>query len=263
MNDKKSDDSLDDSRLSYVAQFRVHQEFVRAHLNGTLNDEQPLLPAFFPPSSYWTSHEKDLFFHGLAVYSRFRPDLIAESIKTKSTFDVCLYLDILQTASSSVPSQSHGSLRHSLEPAMELSSEWIQNEEKMATALLQFDSCAWTPVFANGKPDKPEYCSPESLPAVGYTGPSYADSSQTGLKQSYLNNLDGTCLMTLEKLAREAHLGEADSALPTPYSCGPSVTQCHSPMEEGLCEFSLKLARFYCTTCAICSQFGFIPAPSH
>lgn len=122
----------------YVAQFRVHQEFVQAHLKGSFNDEQPLLPAFFPPSSYWTSHEKDLLFHGLAVYSHFRPDLIAEGIKTKSTFDVSLYLDILQTASSSIP---HESSRSSLEPAMEASSRWIQNEEQMAAALLQLDSC--------------------------------------------------------------------------------------------------------------------------
>ena len=47
---------------------------------GSLNDEQPLIPSFSPPSSYWSSDEKDLFFHGLAVYSRFWPDLIAESV---------------------------------------------------------------------------------------------------------------------------------------------------------------------------------------
>jgi hypothetical protein len=134
---------LEDATLSYVEQFRVHQKFVQAHLKGTLNDQQPLLPAFFPPSSYWSSDEKDLFFHGLAVYSRFRPDLIAESIKTKSIFDVCLYLDILQTASSSIPSEIHGPFRSSLEPAMEVSSTWIQHEEKIAAELTQFDSCTW------------------------------------------------------------------------------------------------------------------------
>ena len=144
----------------YVAQFRVHQEFVQAHLKGSLNDEQPLLPAFFPPSSYWTSHEKDLFFHGLAVYSRLRPDLIAEGIKTKSTFDVSLYLDILQTASSSNP---HESSRNSLEPAMEVSSRWVQNEEQMAAALLQLDSCTWTPADREtNKPLDPEPSGPST-----------------------------------------------------------------------------------------------------
>lgn len=136
MNHNKSD-----ATQSYVAQFRFHQKFVQAHLKGTLIDEQPLLPAFFPPSSYWSSDEKDLFFHGLAMYSRFRPDLIAESIKTKTIFDVCLYLDILQTASSPIPSGIHGSFRSSLEPAMEVSGRWIQNEEQLAAELIQFDSC--------------------------------------------------------------------------------------------------------------------------
>jgi hypothetical protein len=139
------------SVLSYVAQFRFHQKFVQAHLKGTLNNEQPLLPAFFPPSSYWSSDEKDLFFHGLAVYSRFRPDLIAESIKTKTILDVCLYLDILQTASSPMHSGIHRSLRSSSEPAMEVSSTWIQNEEQLAAALIQFDSCTWIPGSAEGQ----------------------------------------------------------------------------------------------------------------
>ena len=151
MNHDKSD-----ATLSYVARFRVHQKFVQAHLKGTLNDEQPLLPAFFPPSSYWSSDEKELFFHGLAVYSRFRPDLIAKSIKTKTILDVCLYLDILQTASSHIPSGIHGSFRSSLEPAMEVSSTWIQNEEQLAAALTQFDSCASIPGSAEGNLDSPE-----------------------------------------------------------------------------------------------------------
>ena len=145
LNHKKSD------ATSYVAQFRAHQKFVQAHLKGTLNDDRPLLPAFFPPSSYWRSDEKDLFFHGLAMYSRFRPDLIAESIKTKTIFDVCLYLDILQRASSRVPSEIHGSFRSSLEPAMEVSSTYIENEEQLATELTQFDLCTLIPESAEGQ----------------------------------------------------------------------------------------------------------------
>ena len=136
MNHNKSD-----ATLTYLAQFRVHQKFVQAHLKGSLNDEQPL-PSFSSPSSYWSPEEKDLFFHGLAVYSRFRPDLIAESIKTKTTFDVCVYLDHLHNA---IPSEINGSLTSSLEPAMEVSSAWIQNEEKFAAELTQFESCPWVP----------------------------------------------------------------------------------------------------------------------
>ena len=233
MNHNKSE-----AALSYVAQFRVHQKFVQAHLKGTLDGEQPFLPAFFPPSSYWSSDEKDLFFHGLAVYSRFRPDLIAESIKTKTILDVCLYLDILQTASSAIPSEIHGSLRSSLEPAMEVSSTWIQNEEQIAEALTQFDSCTWIPGSAEGETENPEnhcVCSPQSL-LDDHTGPSSVDhSSHTELKNSYLSHLDCTCLMALEKIIQEAQLGEVDSAAvplsPTPDSFGQPATQV-----EGLCE---------------------------
>ena len=250
MNHKKLDDFLDESSLSYVTQFRIHQKFVQEHLKGTLNDEQPLLPAFFPPSSYWTSHEKDSFFHGLAVHSRLRPDLIAESIKTKTTFDVCLYLDILQTASSHLPLES---FRNSLEPAMEVSSKWIQNEEQIATVLTQFDSCPWTPGSADGETKNPEnrcVCSPHSLLVVDDTGSSPVDhSSQTELKKSYLSHLDCTCLMALEKIVREAQLGEIDSAAVSlsPDLFKQSATQTHSSVEEGLCEFSLinELARWF------------------
>lgn len=213
MNHNKSDDFLDDATRSYLTQFRVHQKLVQAHLKGTLNDEQPLLPAFFPPSSYWSSDEKDLFFHGLAVYSRFRPDLIAESIKTKTTLDVCVYLDILQTASSSIPSEIHGSLRGSLEPAMEVSSKWIQNEEQIAAALTRFDSCTWIPESAKRKTKNPEnrcVCSPQSL-LVDYTRPSPVDhSSHTELKNSYLSHMDCNCLAALENIVRLNHV------VPTP-----------------------------------------------
>ena len=105
-------------------------------------------PRIFSPSSYWSSDEKDLFFHGLAVYSRSRPDLIAESIKIKTILDVCLYLDVPQTASSPIPSETHGSFRSSIEPAMEVFSRGIKNEEQIAAALAQLDSCTrrgWKP----------------------------------------------------------------------------------------------------------------------
>lgn len=224
-------DSLDDSSLSYVAQFRLHQNFVQAHLKGA---EQSLLPAFFPPSSYWTAQEKDLFFHGLAVYSRFRPDLIAESIKTKTTFDVCLYLDILQTASSRmIPSEVHGSFRSSLEPAMEVSNIWIQNEEQIAAALIQFDSCTWTPESADGETKKSCVCSPQSL-LVDH-------SSHTELERSHLSHLDCTCLMALEKIVRKAQLSEVDSAAvplsTTSDSFGQPVTRTSSVVDKDLCEF--------------------------
>ena len=240
MNYNQSNDSLHESSLlSYIGQFRVHQKFVQGHLKGTLNDEQPLLPDFFPPSSHWTSHEKDLFFHGLTVYSRFRPDLIAESIKTKTAFDVRLYLDILQTVSARLPLvETHGSFRNSLEPAMEVSSTWIQKEEQVAAALNQLDFCTWTPGSADGETKNRCVCSPQSL--VDYSGPSSVDqASHTELKKSYFSHLDCTCLMTLEKIVREAQLCEVDSAaIPlSPDSSKQSVTHTDPFSEKSLGEF--------------------------
>jgi len=222
--------------MDHITQFRVHQKFVQAHLKGTLDDEQPLLPAFFPPSSYWSSAEKDLFFHALAVYSRFRPDVIAESIKTKSIFDVCLYLDILQTASSHTPSEIHGSFfRSSLEPAMEVSSTWIQNEEKIAATLTQFDSCTWIPGSEEGQTDNSEnrcVCSPQSL-LVDCTRPSSVDhSTHTELKNSYLSHLDCTCLPAHEGIVRDAQLGEVDSAAVPP----PPTPEQPATQVQGSCE---------------------------
>ena len=241
--------------LTYLAQFRVHQKFVQAHLKGSLNDEQPLFPSFSPPSSYWSSDEKELFFHGLTVYSRFRPDLIAESIKTKTLFDVCVYLDSLHTAT---PTEINGSLTSSLEPAMEVSSSWIQNEEKVAAALTQFESCPWFPGSAEGGTENAEnpsrcVCSPKNL-RVDYTGHSPEDhSSQAELKNSYLSHLDCACLMALEQIVREAQLGEVDSAaVPLSPASGQLATQV-----QGLCESpaTYKLASLF-VTCAIFSQLG-------
>ena len=245
MDNNKSDDILDHSSLSYIAQFQVHQKFIQAHLKGNSNDE-PLLPAFFPPSSYWTSHEKDLFFHGLAVYSRFRPDLIAENIKTKTTFDVYLYLAILETASSATPSQMDGSFRDSLESAMEVSSTWIQNEEKMAAALIQFDSCTWTPGSTDGKTENPKnhcVCSPHSL--LAGTSP-LNQSSLTELKKPYISHLDYNCLMALEKIVRDTELDGVDLT-PVPSSSAASFGQ--SVKEEGLCELSHPVWVFVFIVC--------------
>ena len=49
--------------------------------------------------------------------------------------------------------------------------------------------------------------------------------------------------MALEKIVREAQLGEIDSAAvsSSPDSFKQSATQNHSSVEEGLCEFSLSL----------------------
>ena len=152
-----------------------------------------------------------------------------------------------------------GLSRASLEPAMEVSSAWIQNEEKVAAALTQFESCPWFLGSAEGGTENAEnpshcVCSPRSL-RVDYTGPSPEDhSSQAELKNSYLSHLDCTCLMALEQIVREGQLGEVDSAaVPLSPAFGQPAT-----LVKGLYESpaTYKLASLF-MTCAIFSQFRF------
>ncbi|KAJ6593921.1 hypothetical protein B0H19DRAFT_1092836 [Mycena capillaripes] len=116
----------------YVTDYENHLGQFREHLSG--NAVQSLPPSFIPPAGYWTSREKDRFFHALAVHSRLRPDLIADSIKSKTILDVCAYIDALDRAAASQPS-----LRSTLEPAVEVSDSWVDYEEEQASALMELE----------------------------------------------------------------------------------------------------------------------------
>ena len=101
------------------------------HLAG--NDETPLSPSFYPPSTVWTPGEKDAFFHALSVHSRFRPDLISHEVKTKSVPEVCNYLSVLQIAASKQETTvSCSQWRQNLPIATEVSPEWVVMEEETA-----------------------------------------------------------------------------------------------------------------------------------
>ncbi|KAJ7084408.1 hypothetical protein B0H15DRAFT_396258 [Mycena belliarum] len=116
---------------AYVADYDTHFSSFNAHISGKTG--QPLAPSFVQPAGYWTSREKECFFHALAVHSRLRPDLIAESIKSKTVLDVCAYLDVLDDAAAAWPLQTP--LRSTLECAMEVSDSWVQHEEEQASGL--------------------------------------------------------------------------------------------------------------------------------
>ncbi|KAF7315645.1 hypothetical protein MIND_00080000 [Mycena indigotica] len=117
------------------AEYEFHLSQFRAHLSGTT--PHPLPASFIAPTGYWTSAEKDAFFHGLQIHSRIRPDLIAAGIKTKTAIDVCTYIDLLDAAAEEfapVPS-----LRALLKPAMEMSDLWIEHEESQAPKLVEME----------------------------------------------------------------------------------------------------------------------------
>jgi hypothetical protein len=177
---------------SYAVSFREHQESVRRHLQGQLDVGQPLLASYLPPVSYWTSEEKDLFFHGLTIYSRLRPDLIAAHIKTKNTLDVCVYLDCLQTVASREPDETTGG--YMTEPAMELSDDWIAQEDMLAESVIGLESCSWSASKDGIYPQPSCICPPIKSDIATSPSPTSA----------YFNHLDSICLMTQEGIIREA-----------------------------------------------------------
>ncbi|KAG6880316.1 hypothetical protein C0992_011065 [Termitomyces sp. T32_za158] len=124
------------SDFSYVSQFRAHLAEARAHLVGVVADDLP--PSFIPPTGYWTPSEKNAFFHALSIYSRFRPDLVAASIGSKSIVDVCAYIDILDEAIA-----RGGHLlesRSALPSAMEVSNAWVAREEDLAEDIIPLET---------------------------------------------------------------------------------------------------------------------------
>ena len=142
---EQNDDAEPAFDSGYFVDLSEHVRDTLEHYQG--RDKEPLPPSFFPPSSYWTSQEKDAFFHGLVIHSRLRPDLIAAEIKTKSVMDVCIYLDMLEDAASrsstGVPNTVNPSLsnfvvlpRRDFPAALEVSDEWIAIEEQRASDVI-------------------------------------------------------------------------------------------------------------------------------
>lgn len=140
----ENDVSLDSA---YATDFFEHVREFLGHCKGS-DGRAPLLPSFLPPAGYWTSEEKDIFFHGLTIHSRLRPDLIAAEIKTKTVVDVCVYLDMLEEATSKLMTdigdhvnartqRSTVILRRELPAASEVSDEWIAVEEQKALAIIR------------------------------------------------------------------------------------------------------------------------------
>ena len=200
------------SKQLKVDEFREHQEAVKAHLNGNLPSELPLIPALILPASYWTSAEKDLFFHGLSVYSRLQPELIAQNIRTKTTFDVCVYLDILAKAAAELIEEDDDEIENEgvqleralIEPAMELSEEWIQHEETIAAILMEVDACPCSLEV----PSEEGFLSKQTVktctcPVNRGQRVEKERRSVVEKQNRYLNHLDPTCLTVLDWIIRE------------------------------------------------------------
>ncbi|KAH8987427.1 hypothetical protein EDB92DRAFT_1778038, partial [Lactarius akahatsu] len=113
------------------------------HISATLHHftgapeppELPYAPSYHPPTGYWTAAEKALFFHALSTYSRFRPDLIASSIGTKSVLDVVVYLSLLRDGAQGITASRGAIARDQLPAAHEVSPALVVLEDTHAAAL--------------------------------------------------------------------------------------------------------------------------------
>ncbi|KAI0343549.1 hypothetical protein BDW22DRAFT_1419470 [Trametopsis cervina] len=132
-------DDDESKRISrYILHLHEHTGRVLQHLIGH-DPSSSSLPSYFPPNSYWTGEEKDRFFHALATCSRFRPDLIAQEVGTKTLTDVCLYLHMLEealhnpnSASSSTGLKFTSLARQDHPAAHEVSDKWLCYEDGLA-----------------------------------------------------------------------------------------------------------------------------------
>ncbi|KAI6115244.1 hypothetical protein EDD16DRAFT_1519845 [Pisolithus croceorrhizus] len=111
-----------------------------------------------PPvmSKPWTPAEKNAFFRALSAYSRWRPDLIAAAVPTRSVWEVDLYLAALEEGAESLDRAENGDGYLSdfdldeedsgsdleLEPAHEVSDAWVAVEETLASCIIQGDNSA-------------------------------------------------------------------------------------------------------------------------
>jgi len=194
---------------AYCDHFRAHQEAIRGHVRGYRTDVPTLSSSFCPPASYWTSSEKDLFFHGLALFSRHQPELISAHIKTKNTLDVCAYLRALEKATCHVGSAAQEPFtREMIEPAMEVSERWLKREEEMASYLNELDACPWSVGDLGECSHTPEHCTccPASSDVQGEDKDvkTVSNGKNGNRKNGYVNHMDSTCLMVLENIIREA-----------------------------------------------------------
>lgn len=155
-----------DIYIGYLPSFRAHLQDTRAHLAGlipiydtsdpipstnstppphTNQDSVPSSPEQveegpeLPPHeskrmiwssslSSWSQVEVDAFFHALSIYSRWRPDLIAEAVKTKGEVEVVEFLIHLDSCARSCATETAPA-------AIEVSEKWVVAEEAMAAAL--------------------------------------------------------------------------------------------------------------------------------
>ena len=128
----------ENEEIPYKSLFSEFISSVRSHAQST--GKKGFVSSIHGPNTFWTSAEKELFFHGLTRYSRLRPDLIAAHIATdKTAVDVVAYIAALEKGSKRTDVDEK---RTSAPSARCVSTKWIEYEEKQA-ALLARNEVEW------------------------------------------------------------------------------------------------------------------------
>ncbi|KAH8984357.1 hypothetical protein EDB86DRAFT_149961 [Lactarius hatsudake] len=124
------------SLLYLTSHLDTHISATLHHFTGAPEPpELPYAPSYHPPTGYWTGAEKALFFHALSTYSRFRPDLIASSIGTKSVLDVVVYLGLLRDGAQGITASRGAIALDQLPAAHEVSPALVALEDTHAADL--------------------------------------------------------------------------------------------------------------------------------
>jgi hypothetical protein len=214
----------------YLEHYRSHVAAFAAHLKGKDSSQEPLAPSFVPPTGYWTSEDKDAFYHALRVHSRLRPDLIAEEIKTKTVVDVCTYIAFLEAQSA----QMDTVCREELEFAMEVSERLISYENPRASAVF-LDEASSISKLAEGRRAQELVEEKDRIQGLDDLADDEKDrqyntwqlnKASQWKKEDLLMSLNPASLRTLDRLFR------SDEQPPSPASSSPLVeplSRLHSP----------------------------------
>ncbi|KAI6046274.1 hypothetical protein EDC04DRAFT_2629653 [Pisolithus marmoratus] len=130
----------------------------------------------------WTPTEKNALFRALSVYSRWRPDLIAAAVPTRSALEVDLYLVALEEGAQSLKRAENGDESLSdldvdeedsgsdseLEPAYEVSDAWVGVEESLASYIIEGENSALLERYRNSfSAEKAKAKRPRGRPRIG------------------------------------------------------------------------------------------------
>ncbi|KAJ3516840.1 hypothetical protein NLJ89_g878 [Agrocybe chaxingu] len=134
--------------------------------------------------------------------------LIAESIETKTTLEVCLYIDILQKAAAKKNGHNvNPGIRDILEPALEVSERWVEHEEEIAQQLMEIDAC---PCSVGNRSRALSRCTCTSN--VPLHGDKDIDTDNTSRKR--LNHLTAIHLKALEGITDEVQSKTTQNDIP-------------------------------------------------